>query len=112
MQQADNEALRTELLDLVVGGASPHRAFQALGRSRSWYEVQRKTDRAWAALVDRARRGKGVTQPARMAAAGSFEEFCALYLGQRLFGHQRAWIDLIEGRAPVDLHPSMNFEQG
>lgn len=109
---ATNRQLRADLLELVAAGRWPSQAYKILGRGRSWYETQRKAEPGWAALVDRARQGEALTEPARMAAAGSFEEFCSEYLGMRLFRHQLLWVDLIEGRPAeaLDLHPSMRIE--
>jgi len=113
-QQRDaNKQRRTELLDMVIEGVAPEDAWERLGRSRSWYQAQRKENSAWAHLVDRARTGnqyKGGLAEARSAGAASFEEFCSRFLGQRLFDHQLQWLDLLEGREPRNLHPAMQYE--
>lgn len=41
-----------------------------------------------------------------------FPEFCEQYLFQKLFPHQLQWLDLLEGRVPRDIHPSMIYKPG
>ena len=41
-----------------------------------------------------------------------FETFCRDWLKQPLFPHQLRMLDVIEGRAPRDLHPSMDYLPG
>ena len=43
---------------------------------------------------------------------GEFAEFCQKYLGFKTWPHQQHIIDLLEGRAPTDLHPSIVYEPG
>lgn len=40
----------------------------------------------------------------------SFEDFCKEYLNTQLWPHQLNWVDILEGRAPRWLHPSMTYE--
>lgn len=109
-QRAEAERLRGELLDLFVAGSDVRDALYTIGRSTFWYEEMRRQHKAWAALCTRALKGIAPDEPARLAAAGTFPEFCANYLHTRVFPHQQAWIDLIEGRTPEGLHSSMNLE--
>ena len=39
-----------------------------------------------------------------------FEEFSAEFLDSPIFPHHRSWIDVLEGRQPSWLHPSMTYE--
>ena len=41
-----------------------------------------------------------------------FPEFSEEDFGQRLFDHQLRWHDVLEGREPRNLHPSMTWEPG
>ena len=41
-----------------------------------------------------------------------FPEFSEKFLGQRLFNHQLQWYDLLEGRAPRNMHPSQRYDAG
>lgn len=39
-----------------------------------------------------------------------FEDFSKEFLGSPIFAHHRSWIDVLEGREPSYLHPSMVYE--
>ena len=41
-----------------------------------------------------------------------FADFSPMFLNQRVFHHHQDWIDLLEGRDPSWLHPSMIYEPG
>lgn len=41
-----------------------------------------------------------------------FPEFCMDYLDTKLFPHQLQWYDVLEGRAPRDLHPNQIYKPG
>ena len=41
-----------------------------------------------------------------------FPDFCMEYLDTKLFRHQLQWYDVLEGRAPRDLHENQIFKQG
>lgn len=41
-----------------------------------------------------------------------FPEFCETYLSWRLYRHQLQWYDILEGRAPRDLHEAQIYEPG
>lgn len=94
----------------------------AAGRSKGTYANWRK-DVEFCAAVDAARgqvkrvRSRaeagpaetGTEAPARVA---DFESFCRVFLGQPLHRHQLQWADLLESRAPRDLHHSQVYEPG
>lgn len=102
--------LKLRLLQAVRDGVRLDEAFRAVGRSRSWYEEQRRQDRAWADLVDAARLGVSPSRSERPVS--DFAEWRERYLGSRTFPHQRLMVDLLEGREPEGLHPAMVFEPG
>jgi len=54
---------------------------------------------------------RGVNKPSTMDVP-DFPEFCEKYMKQKLFLHQLQWFDLLEGREPRDLHPSMTYVPG
>lgn len=117
--QHQNFLRRKEMLKLCMKGYSTREAYEAVGRGLSWYSKQRLEHPDWALEISRA--GGKVRQPMRDAAGvidvssepeTRFPEFCEKYLGQRLFPHQLQWWDILEGREPRDLHPSMTFDKG
>ena len=61
-------------------------------------------------MLARARAGRVQSRHAEPTIG--FEEFSKRFLGQPLYAHQLQWLDLLEGRAPRDLHPSQTFESG
>lgn len=103
--------LKLRLLDLVRSGNSLKVALLEVKRSRSWYEDQRRRDKAWASLVDSARLNVDVLRSSEFE-VGDFTGFCERYLGSRVWPHQRLMVDLLEGREPEGLHSSMVFEPG
>lgn len=107
-QREANAIRKADLLDLVVKGVSIDDACRSIGRSRGWYNIMRRDDHAWGALVDRARRGESYVPST--AHDISFEDFCNTYLHVRVFEHQRHWINLLEGRPLTGLHPSIVYE--
>lgn len=101
---------KNAFLERIKQGGSVREACEAAARSRTQYESWRKDDPNFAAAVDRARSlfSKAKADPA----AVGFEAFARDYLGQPLYKHQLQWLDLLEGRAPRDLHPSQQYEAG
>lgn len=107
-QREANSIRKADLLDLVVKGVSIDDACRSIGRSRGWYNMQRRDDHAWGALVDRARKGTDYVPSGAFDI--SFEEFCNTYLHVRVFEHQRHWVNLLEGKPLSGLHPSIVYE--
>lgn len=114
VQRRDNrpaEQVRKQLEDLMRQGTNVADSLKIVGRSRSWYETQRRTDRDWAELIDKIR--ATVADPnKREQDAGEFEEFAAKYLNRKIWPHQLNMIDVLEGREPRFLHPAMHYEPG
>lgn len=103
--------VRGELSALLAAGVPVVDALQRVDRSRSWYEEQRRRDREWAKQVDGWREAAARGQLVRQR-PGEFADFCEEFLRFRVWPHQRLMVDLLEGRDPADLHPSMLFEPG
>lgn len=117
-----NQILRDEMLRLCFRGHRTPAALKAIGRGPHWYAKQRKEHPQWALELSRA--GGRVWSSREAAEARSLEAdrspeaiakvefpyFCRRYLGQRLFKHQLQWWDMLEGRPPRELHPSMVYE--
>lgn len=105
------EKARLELLDLVRQGRPIVEALKVVGRSRSWYEEQRRQSSEFALAMDVARTGRSDLVSERRADIG-FEEFSERYLGTRVWPHMRNVVDLLEGREPGWLPEGMIFEPG
>jgi hypothetical protein len=110
--QAQNRPSIAEAKELVAtairGGKTVDWAMSSVGRHPRTYEAWRKNDPAFRDMIDlvRAKRTNGVDMP-RL----DFQEFRQEYLGSRTFDHQLNMIDVVEGRAPRWLHPSMTYER-
>lgn len=114
---------RDLLLKSLMNGHSVKAAMLASGRSRSWYQGQRRRYPEWAQQVDavklRTGRPMGTPElrdqaydPAKDPLMLSFAEFSEEYLGAVVPPHMLNVVDLIEGREPRWLHPSMHYEKG
>lgn len=81
------------------------------GKSPEIWKYYRRVDPDFKEKSDliTARRAGAKTAPREDI---SFEEFSEKYLNSRRFTHQLQWIDVIEGRAPRDLHPSQVYHPG
>lgn len=105
------EDIKQRLLELIRSGVAIKDALPEVKRSRSWYEAQRRNDRAWSGLIDSVRLGVGELRAAEVS-MGEYTEFCEKYLNSKVWPHQRHIVDLLEGRTPHDLHDAMIFEPG
>jgi hypothetical protein len=95
-------------LDRLAQGETIIPAARHVGRTREGYEYWRKQDKVFAEQVDiilARRKGAVVECP-------DFPEFCEEYLRQPLWLHQLQWWDVLQGKAPRDLHPAMRWSQG
>jgi hypothetical protein len=100
-------------LKAIQNGRTVREAMAEVGRSEKTYEYWKTTDKVWREELRLIRDIKAAQNNVdRGANAGSFEEFRREYLGMETFPHQMRWIDIIEGRPPRDLHPSMTYEEG
>lgn len=106
IREAKKIVLR-ELLDF----RTVREATAAAGRLPQTYEDWMRKDPEFHAAVSQLRAVQRRGAKARQD-PGTFEHFRLRYLNSRTFTHQLQWIDLLEGRDPRDLHPSVLFEKG
>ena len=108
------EATKLELLRQMQGGKNIKSALEVVGRTRSTYERWRKDDPDFVIAVDRIKTLR-ILEPSAVESQGprvSFPEFSEKYLDATVFPHMQNVVDLIEGRDPSWLHPSMAFHKG
>ena len=112
---ADNSAdiAKRIILTAVAEGMTVEAATASAGKSIKTYEYYRRTDKIFSDKVDRTRLGL----KDKAFASGdvhdiTFAEFRQRFLHSRTFEHQQNIVDVIEGREPAWLHPSMKFEKG
>lgn len=101
------------LIELVKQGNTIKHGLEVIGRSNASYEAWRKNDPEFRLAMDSIR--QAVTDTAREEIGASrdisFADWSEKYLNARVFPHQQNVIDLMEGRDPSWLHPSMTFER-
>jgi hypothetical protein len=101
------------ILSGVAEGLTIEAATAAAGKSYKTYEYYRRTDKVFADKMDRTRLGlKDKNFASSDVHDLTFAEFRQRYLHSRTFPHQQNLIDVIEGREPGWLHPSMKYEKG
>jgi hypothetical protein len=101
------------ILSGVAEGLTIEAATAAAGKSYKTYEYYRRTDKVFADKMDRTRLGlKDKNYASSDVHDLTFAEFRQRYLHSRTFPHQQNLIDVIEGREPGWLHPSMKYEKG
>ena len=101
------------ILNAVAEGMTIEQATASAGKSIKTYEYYRRTDKVFADKVDRTRLGlKDKSFASGDVHDIDFVEFRERFLHSKTFAHQRNIVDVIEGREPSWLHPSMKFEKG
>jgi len=104
------EELKSRVLGLLAEGLTVREAMVKVDRSTETYKWWRKTDQSFCESVDRLRvRQAGLAVDSD---PGDFAEFRKTYLGMDTFPHQWQWVDVLEGRVPRELHPTMTYAQG
>jgi hypothetical protein len=111
VQRRTQDETRKLFTDALRQGATIPEALTVAGRSKGWYVEQRKRDRDWAQIVDTIR--AAVMNPElRNQQVPDFPEFCERFLGFRLFDHQLAMFDVLEGRPPRWRPQGIIYEPG
>ena len=88
-------------------------ACKSAGKSLKTYEYYRRSDPVFKDRMDRTRLGlRGQSFIEEQTKDLDFPTFRQKYLNSKTFGHQQNLIDVIEGRDPSWLHPSMKYEKG
>ena len=112
-QGSDVDQAKKAFLELFKDGLTVANAMKAVDRSVSTYERWRRDDEEFVAAVERIRNLRnGVAGPKPEREVLGFPEFSEKYLDAKVFPHMQNVVDLIEGRDPSWVHPSMVFEKG
>ena len=113
MAEKSSDIAKRLILSGVAEGLTIEAATAASGKSYKTYEYYRRTDKIFADKMDRTRLGlKDKNFASSDVHDLTFAEFRQRYLHSRTFPHQQNLIDVIEGREPGWLHPSMKYEKG
>lgn len=111
-RQLSPEEARKELILLVRQGRTIADGLKVIGRSRSWYDTQRREAEGFSALIDNARfRTQDLAEEAR-SNLSDFAEFSEKYLGTKVPPHMMNVVSMLEGKDPSWLHESMVYEKG
>ena len=112
---ADNSAdiAKRIILGCVAEGMTIEAACASAGKSIKTYEYYRRTDKIFTDKVDRTRLGlKDKNFIDSDVHDITFAEFRQKFLHSQTFPHQQNLVDMIEGREPGWMHPSMKYEPG
>ena len=105
------EAQEKVLIQLSQGSTITA-AMASVGRNDVTFRQWSMNDPAFKERADKARlQGKGVIADLGDLKSITFPDFSEQFLDTKLFPHHLDWVDLIEGREPSWLHPSMTYEQ-
>jgi hypothetical protein len=113
MPENTAEIAKRVILSAIAEGMTVEQAVASAGRSYKSYEYYRRTDPVWKDKVDRTRLGlRGSSFIEQTLNDITFAEFRERFLRSKTFPHQQNLIDVIEGKDPGWLHPSMKYEKG
>ena len=112
VQNIPKDAAQLQVLELLAQGATVVDAMKAVGRNDVTFRQWSMTDPDFKDKADKARlSGKGIKTDLANLKDISFEDFSEQFLDTKLFDHHKSWIDLVEGKEPRFMHPSMTYEQ-
>jgi hypothetical protein len=100
------------VLEKIQDGLKVAEACSLAQRSEETYRDWMKKDAEFKAAVQSIRAGQAETRETGRPVLPDFDVFCRDYLRQPLNIHQLRMWDVIEGRPPRDLHPSMDYLPG
>lgn len=108
MPNLQSEQAKKRILIGLENGLTVEQACRTADRSVKSFEYYKKSDPDFSAAVstirESHRRAGAPPEPV------DFPTFRKRYLGRDTFWHQHQWIDLLDGKAPRDLHPAQRYE--
>ena len=112
VQNIPKDVAQPQVLELLAQGATVIDAMRAVGRNDVTFRQWSMADPDFKDKADKARlSGKGIKTDLANLKDISFEDFSEQFLETKLFDHHKSWIDLVEGKEPRFIHPSMTYEQ-
>ena len=112
VQNIPKDVAQLQVLELLAQGATVVDAMKAVGRNDVTFRQWSMANPDFKDKADKARlSGKGIKTDLANLKDISFEDFSEQFLETKLFDHHKAWIDLVEGKEPRFIHPSMTYEQ-
>jgi len=112
VQNIPKDVAQPQVIELLAQGATVIDAMKAVGRNDVTFRQWSMADPEFKDKADKARlAGKGIKADLANLKDISFEEFSEQFLETKLFDHHKTWFDLVEGKEPRSIHPSMTYEQ-
>jgi hypothetical protein len=112
-QDIPKREAQEKVLISLAQGSTIVAAMAAVGRNEVTYRQWTMGDPDFKERAEKARlEGKGVKSDLKDIKELGFPDFSEQFLDTKLFDHHLDWVDLIEGREPRWLHPSMTYEPG
>jgi hypothetical protein len=113
IQNIPKREAQEKVLQVLAQGQTITAAMATVGRSDVAFRQWVASDPDFKERAEGARlEGKGIKTDLKELADISFPDFSEQFLDTKLFDHHLDWVDLIEGREPRWLHPSMTYEPG
>ncbi len=106
---------KAKMIALVAEGMPAQRAMVQIGYKEDTLRIWMMRDKAFARALEEAKDDAKNKSTKALGVAKdeiSFPQFSEVFLDQKVFPHHLDWIDLLEGREPSWLHPSMTYEPG
>lgn len=98
---------KAEILKKLRLGSSIAQAMRDVNKHYKTFEYYMKSDEDFKRSVETIRR---MLSGAERPTLPNFPRFSEKYFGMKLFWHQLQWYDILEGKAPRDLHPEQVYE--
>jgi hypothetical protein len=112
-QNLTKEEAQYKVLTQLKQGQTIKMAMESVGRSEAAFRQWTLTEPSFKEQADKARLdSKGIKTDLAELKNIAFEDFSQEFLDTTLFDHHLDWVDLVEGKEPRFLHPSMTYEQG
>jgi len=103
---------KARVVDRIQEGLKVAEAMATVQRKPETYKSWMQDDAAFRDTINSIREAQSETRHTGRPAVPGFEEFCRDFIHQPLFLHQLQMFDVIEGRPPRDIHPSMDYLPG
>ncbi len=112
VQNIPKDAAQLQVLELLSQGSTVVDAMKAVGRNDVTFRQWSMADPEFKDKADKARlSGKGIKADLANLKDISFEDFSEQFLETRLFDHHKSWIDLVEGKEPVQMNTTVRSVQ-
>jgi hypothetical protein len=112
VQNVSKDEAQKRVLAQLEQGLTITDAMRTVGRNDTTFRQWVMNSPEFKEASDKARlAGKGFKADLQNLKDISYEDFCQQFLNTKIFPHQRNWIELIEGKDPSWLHPSMVYEK-